>query len=485
MGKDEDTVEFLKVRISVGKDKDLSGSGILYLLSPQQNPLILTAAHVVDQICSTDGNTQLSNFECNTLNRVIKTISISITKASDSKDLRPGYAYVHKMYRGMSDSYCYDAAIIVINWEPWMEELPRIMNKKYEFQGKEAKGIGFPESMDLEYGEEREHAGQKDIKGTLNNFEKGSGVRFSYEGTQNNDYKVGRDGLMKGFSGTGLIVRDSGGYYFAGVVSHGAGDDKKAGTEMWIAPSDFFIDIITHIIGALPKLEINVASVDALRLENLFSEESIIHEIKDLICFGIRCNKWTREYFEANAKEFDLYCDGNRDFCPRYIDGLLKRAVIFQRLKVSLIDEKNYLESNSLSQQGDDKIFLEYLCTEKERGGIVFELYENHYFARDRYLDKSTIFIVNGKNRISPVRRRNISGFMKDIVNNKVSLDLKEFGIDSEEDSTLDFDIIKGRITDCKMAMTPIDDLVSNIEGDPAKDEANLKGELDHLWNIN
>lgn len=484
MGKDEEIAGLLKVRISLGEDKNLIGSGILYLLDSKQKALVLTAAHVVDQICSTEDNMKLANFECNTLNNDIKTIRKAITKASDFEELRSGNAYVHKEYRGNLDNYCYDAAIIVVDSESWMEELPRIKWKKYEFQGNEAIGTGFPTSMDNEYKEGAEHSGQNDIKGILKNFEKGKGVHFSYNGIQNKNYKVSRDDLMKGFSGTGLIVAESSGYYFAGVVSHGAGNETKAGTEMWIAPSDFFIDIITGVIGTLPKLEVSVDIIEALNLEDLTSSNSINNKLKEQMYVGVKYGSWTREYFEANSKEFgQLYCEENRDFCSRYVEGLLKRAIIFQCLKIPITHEKNYLELGNSSQQKTDNIFLEYLCTEKQRGGIVFELIENHYFERDKYLDKSTIFIVNGKNRISPVKRRNIGGIMTDIVKDIMKLELKEFGITQEKISQAEFDIIKGRITACKMAMVAIDDLVSCMEGVSAKDEESLKGELNHLWN--
>lgn len=486
MGKDEEIAEVLKVRISVGEDKELIGSGFLYLFGSQQEALILTAAHVVDKICTTENKAQLANFECNTINHGIKTISIPIVKASGSEELLPGYAYVHKAYRGEEGNYSYDAAIIVVNWEFWIEELPSIMCKKFDFQGKKAIGKGFPDSMNNEYEVDAEHAGQKNIKGTLNNFEKGKGIRFSYDGTQNGNYKVSRDELMKGFSGTGLIIEESSGYYFGGVVSHGAGDENTAGTEMWIAPSDFFIDIITDIKVTLPKLEISLDSIEALKLKELPLSDSSIYKLKESMYIGIKYGGWTRKYFESNSKDFDqLHCEESRDSCKKYIDGLLKRAVIFQSLNVPLTHKENYLKPNSLSQQGNEKIFLEYLCTEEPSGGIVFELVENHYFVRDRYLDKATIFIVNGKQKISIAKRKNVRGMMTSIVNDKVNLDLKEFGINQEKISQSEFDIIMGRITDCKMAMVAIDELISCMEGDSTMDEANLKGELNHLWNIN
>lgn len=483
MGKGEDVVELLKVRISVGEDRNLIGSGILYLLASQEKALILTAAHVVDKIYSTDNNMQQANFECCTLEHDIKTISIPIKKATDSGELVSGNAYIHKEYNGELGGYCYDAAVIVVNSEIWMEKLPRIQLRKYEFKVNEAIGTGFPISMDSEYKEGAEHSGQNDIRGTLKNYEEGKGVRFSYDGMQNVNYKVVRDELMKGFSGTGLIVAESSGYYFAGVVSHGAGDGKKAGNEMWIAPSDFFIDIIFDVVGNLPKLETSKAIIDGLNMNDLTLSNAIVYKLKEQMYLGVKYGGWTRAYFEENSKEFEqLFCEGNRDSCLNYVEGLLKRAVIFQGLNVPLINDENYLKLDSSDQLENDNILLEYLCTEKQTGGIVFELLENHYFERDQYLDKSTIFIVNGKNRILPVKRRNIGGIMTDIVHDIAKLELKEFGIMQEKISQSEFDIIKGKITDCKMAMVAIDDLFSCMKGVPEKDEENLKGELNHLW---
>ena len=211
------------VRIGNAGDKELYGSGTLFLVSKRKKVCVLTAAHVVYSLMEKIKKQELKIcLTCKDKKDDIHCIIVDDTKCICI------YSEYNKNKR--KKEFFNDLALIDIPWESWMDDMTGFRLASGN-SGVEIKGYGFPLSLD----EEKDRsladlfAGIECLSGTIESQNVGR-LAIKYDVHTGND--IERDSIMEGYSGTGLFSLETDGICYRGLVSCSRGD-KTAGYTMW------------------------------------------------------------------------------------------------------------------------------------------------------------------------------------------------------------------------------------------------------------
>lgn len=211
------------VRIGNAGDKELYGSGTLFLVSKRKKVCVFTAAHVVYSLMEKIKRQELKI--CLTCKD--KKDDIHCIIVDDMKCIR-----IHSEYnrdKGKKEFFN-DLALIDIPWESWMDDMEGFRLASGN-SGVEIKGYGFPLSLDGEKDRSLADlfAGIECLSGTIESQNVGR-LAIKYDVHTGSD--IERDSIMEGYSGTGLFSLETDGICYRGLVSCSRGV-KTAGYTMW------------------------------------------------------------------------------------------------------------------------------------------------------------------------------------------------------------------------------------------------------------
>lgn len=402
---DED-YKALVARIAIDDRENLKGTGILYIKNWNETVLVFTVAHVLyDRFEKEKSNTIFIDFYDKNGNN--HSINATFEKISVGEKLEP-----YKVY--WSENYDYvkkenDMAFISIPWEKWMENLPIYELGKPELN-KNVYGWGYPSSMQVK---EHFNEGCVDIKGHISNTVARKYV-LTYQ-APTRDPQVSRDDEMRGYSGTGLFENEDGIRYFTGCLSCAAGE-RTAGSRVWVTSSNVFKDEIR-------KFDMSPSIPDSFVPYKEYTLEQVIEcskDIRDFLYDMIDELIEDKELVPAHCirggsvESNGLLCNGDRNRCPKYWRGQLTKAVCFCGVLKRRPEELSVLE---LSRE-NDKIRIEFLCTEAEVEESLQLLLKKSSLAKSEKDEKGIIFLWNNKksNCFSTfIKRKNLRRVMTNI----------------------------------------------------------------------
>ena len=235
MEKNEFYKQVCKHAVRIGIDDcqcSLQGSGTLLVSRQEKRAFVLTAAHVVVLL-----KKKLQNNE--------NVIHINCTDMKDEeheirvKDINN--IYVHPGYnKKQEQDYLYDAAMIEIPWETWMEDIEEYVLQTGEI-GNDVVGYGYPEALDNERNKVTKVAGVKKFTGSID-VKIADRNAISYN-PDNIEGGLTRECMMKGFSGTGLFVNGGDKFIFQGTISCSRGE-RSAGTQLWAIDTKQYFELM-------------------------------------------------------------------------------------------------------------------------------------------------------------------------------------------------------------------------------------------------
>lgn len=478
------------IRIAVNDQENLIGSGVIFLRRLGEPPLLLTAAHV---LCSLTDTATLC-LSCLDGNNHVQTVKMIVHFVREQRQAngREGEIYIHPEYAEEGETkkqYNFDAAIVMLPWEDWMETLDGYVLKN-EVIGETLNGWGFPGSTDNESSSVNILAGKKRIDGTVDNkVNHEKRFSFSYM-TGPWERNVTRDSFMKGFSGSGLFEIQQNSIAFKGLISCEYGE-KSAGTMLWASSSGLFLELMEYF-----KLEIRCPrSFQCYKekvVQNLFSTRK---EVKILF------TDWAEELIEdyqLQPENFDsdtqieLPCISNRKVCDDFWMGQLKKSVLLYGIQGVPAEELAHPTLQMPEPYEKDTVEFVFLCTEENAESVIGELIEKDYFATRGKIKNGTIFVLNNKNGNRGVLipryecREVICNITADYTSSR-TLKEKTYQLlpDCGEDGG--FDIIKGKVAQCNLAAVGIDDIMTLLDRGRIKEE-DLKKEMEDIlkkvWEI-
>lgn len=406
IGRTDEDYKALVARIAIGERKELKGTGVLYIKNWSETVLVFTVAHVLYESFEENNNCVIfiDFYDKDGKNHLINA---TFEKISVGEKLEPYKVYWPENYNHFKKEY--DMAFISIPWEKWMESLPIYELKKPE-TNTEVYGWGYPKSMKVE---DHWEEGCADIKGTVVTHSSLERYSLTYEAPMR-DPQISRDNEMEGYSGTALFENKNGNRYFTGCLSCAAGD-RTAGSRVWITSCSTFLNEINKF-GMTPSIPDSFDAYKELTLQQVeeFSKkigdflQDIIEElIEDKSLVPAHCVK------ENSVKSNKLLCKEDRKRCPKYWRGQLIKAVCFCGILNKEPEELSVIEF----QKENDKIRVEFLCTEEKIGESFRSLLQSQ-LTKSIKDEKGIIFLWNDEEssyypRI--VRRREIQNIMTNI----------------------------------------------------------------------
>lgn len=475
-------------RISGEGGKNLYGSGILYIRESKESAFIFTAAHVIDEIFSEEQDVQKLHFtmldgedKCE-----IIELDCKIILDNEGKE-QPGHIYIHEKYD--FESYANDIAIICIPNKEWMNSLFTFRINESNID-EEQKGYGFPQSSDQESfkSDQSELAGKMNLKGTVVNKEKGK-YSFNYEkDVQEQD--ANRDNIMKGFSGSGLFAMENESYVLHGIASCSCGTEMT-GKVMWVSEATLLFDIMKqqNILPQLPQSLIPYKDIVVNEFEIGYEDEKDFFDYIacDLIeKKGLVPNKVFENDFEK------IRCDRGKWYCDKYWKGQLKKAVILSGLKNIKVDNMKNPQISMPNPYEDDVVQIKFLCTDDKFEKVIRELIEKDFFSNGIIADK-TIFLWNGSeiNEYSRGRFRRVICNIADSKRNEYSsnkLYQKFSKLLPKEVGYIKFDIIKGGLSTCNLAVIGIKHMMESLKNSDGTGIVKMKSQFEEqikkIWEV-
>lgn len=485
------------VRIATDNGKSLRGSGVLFIRNIGEDAFVFTAAHVVDDIMS-DSKMEIEKLylSCTDGNGIYKIISVSSKRALDtmSENNVESLIYVHPRY--YKDGLKNDAAIITVPWNEWMATLDNLKLDKY-VSDTELKGWGFPASMNKEWDSDSQNevAGKKDLRGrSVAQGEK----RFSvYYDMNNFPLKIKRKDTMVGFSGSGLFEGREGSHVLIGVISDECGDET-AGNMLWASEITLFYEILEHY-------GLKIAIPDSFKAYRDILMDSIPKIRKKARRFFTDKSEQLLEVEKLTPKEIlsdeeklykGLVCEGRWESCSDYWVGQLEKAFILYFLAGVPKEGLEHPVLQMPKPYEDDRVYVAFLCTEEAAEDVICKLIQKDYFSRTGQLFDKTIFLLHGKSNNKSFTCLFSRKICRDIVVNiadeyedestkVLSEKMEHFIVEGQEQYS--FDIIKGAVAQCNLAIIGMGKLMEIIEqgdGTEEKMKTQMEGVLANVWEI-
>ena len=230
-----------EVRIA-DRNKKLIGSGVLFAPDEDRFAYVFTAAHLFWY--TDDSNKKHEPSEINlsltyAAHREGSTdMKISIHQVSDRGEYEDNIILLHPKYSLGERNSKWDAAILRIYREPWMDEKVKAFSFPSAYEDEFLFGWGYPETMSETEGHDSDITDSfresLPLEGSAKKYdEKYQEILFQYV-----DERSGRD--LDGLSGTGLYGKPD---LFFGVLSRDAGNEYS-GSYTWITAWKAFEEIL-------------------------------------------------------------------------------------------------------------------------------------------------------------------------------------------------------------------------------------------------
>lgn len=477
-------------RISGEGGKDLYGSGILYIRESKESAFIFTAAHVIyESWKERKQNVKKLHFTILDGKDKCEIIELDCMIIPDGEGKeQPGDIYIHEKYD--PKSYANDIAIICIPRKRWMDSLHTFRIKESK-NAEEQKGYGFPQSTDKESVKkyQSELAGKMNLNGTVVNKEIGK-YSFQYDKyVQEED--ANRENIMKGYSGSGLFAEENRSYVLHGIVSCKCGEEP-AGNVMWVSEATLLLEVMKqrNISPQLPQ--------SFVPYKNIINEEygSIYRNERDFFEYTANClikeqNLLPKKLYEKDFEK--IRCDKERWNCDEYWKGQLKKAVILSGLKDIQVNDMKNPQISIPDSNENDIVKMKFLCTDDKFEKVITELIEKDYFTNGIIVDK-TIFLWNGndfsKNHFTRKQFRNVIPNIVETKFNKYTaneLYEKFSNFLSPSESFVQFDTIKGGLSNCNLALIGTNRMMESLENADGKSEkmkSQFEKQIKKIWEV-
>lgn len=449
------------VRIGKNEDKELCGSGTLFLVSKRKKVCVLTAAHVVYPLVK-----EMKN----------KGLKISLTCKDYSHCIivdDPKCICIHSQYKGSDDKskneYFNDLALIDIPWENWMDDMKGFCWDSGD-NGIEIKGYGFPLSLDEERNRSQADlfSGMECLSGTIE-FENRGRLAVKYDVHTESD--IERTSIMEGYSGTGLFSLENYGICYRGLVSCSRGD-RTAGYTMWVTDAGKITELMkeNHIEIECPESfelygKLVADEFPEYKMNSKRNWNTITNEL-------IKNQKISPKDFEMQTKSTFL-CEGERKLCDEFWKGKLKELVVMHKIQGIACEELIEPVMQVPSNCGDEEVALKFLCTEYNAECILGKMIEDRQFAKEGEYRNNMILLINSreghKNHMIVIARRDCRSIMANIADGSTCIEelgeLTENILD-EDQRNAEFDIIKGAMVNCNIAAFGSGRLMDILEKD-------------------
>ena len=445
-------VETVAVRIGLGKNAKLIGTGVLYTVQEKKRAVVITAGHVLYENANVG--------EVREARLAIKTVgsiqNIPIELIDDSAENRDKIANVHYCpeFEFKDGKYIWDVAFIEIPWENWMEEIPEIYLEE-TLIGQGMTSIGFPISADNEATEKDWTAGrcrlESQIQTSPNQYED-KAFKFSYH--VETVYPITRTEYLEGYSGSGMFLEDSKPLRLLGLVSQSYGDDTS-GNQAWATSSFAVKKLLKEHDLLLKDAEYNLTP-DAItegypEREKIFMEEAL--EKLNLSKYN-----WQKTHQEERLPQ-QFRCENGRR-CDDYWKGRSKAAVYIWVIKGDSDCTWEDVQVEIQTESGEMiPVNLEFLCTEGKEGiaDIVRTLIMQGGFSSEKFSNQ-TIFLWNSNTPGRGVRCIPKSHCLN-IIGSIVSQNYKR-----EKERENMFHVTKGDPDEMQMAIISLDEFQSILE---------------------
>ena len=469
------------VRIGNAVDKELYGSGTLFLVSKRKKVCVLTAAHVVYSLMEKIKKQELKIcLTCKDKKDDIHCIIVDDTKCICI------YSEYNKNKR--KKEFFNDLALIDIPWESWMDDMTGFRLASGN-SGVEIKGYGFPLSLD----EEKDRsladlfAGIECLTGTIESQNVGR-LAIKYDVHTGSD--IERDSIMEGYSGTGLFSLETDGICYRGLVSCSRGD-KTAGYTMWATDAGKITELMKENnieiecpesfepYGKLVADEFSEYKKNSKRIWNGATYKLIKNQ-------GI-----SPKDFEVQTRSVFL-CAGERKLCDEFWKGKLKELVVMKEIQEVACEELINPIMQLPSRCGGKDVVLKFLCTEYKAEYILGKMIEDRQFAKDGEYRNNMILLVNSPkghdNHMTIIPRADCRSIMTDIADDSTCIEeLSELteNILGEDQKNAEFDIIKGVMENCNIAAFGSGRLMDVLTKDTIeKMKTKWNSFLEELWEI-
>lgn len=478
------------VRIAKGEAEQLKGTGILFLRQIGEMAVVFTAAHVIADIFKENESKVCLLLGCTDNLGNPKEINVEAKLVSDISDFVPeeGKVCIHPDYKQSDPSAVADVAMILIPWQEWMNtieymkmEQGRLMEQVY--------GYGFPMSMNKEC--EKVGAdfldGKRKLQGKIDNVATNQTYSVEYD-LNPIGRTISRNSIMEGFSGTGLFSFNNNNINLICIVSEECGD-TSAGAVLRATSSEKCRELLelTNLNLDFPRsfegykqLAASIFSSSRRMAKRLFCDflEELIEN------YDILPEECVENWYE------ELTCQSSRKKCADFWTGKLQLMAILYGSGFVSVDNITKPVINMPDPYENDKVEVEYICTEDEPESVMGRLIEFEYFVKQGKIKNGTIFVLNGKNKkflLYP--RQECRAIVRDITvdaeysNRVLKNKLGQFLPESKDSDN--FDIIDGVSTQCNLAAISVDrmmDLMNRNKVNKCLLQKNMKGVLRELW---
>lgn len=436
------------VRIGKSEDKELYGTGTLFLVSKRKKVCVFTAAHVVYSLIEKIQN---------------KELKICLTCKDNQNNSQciivddPKCICIHSKYKNnKGKDFFNDLALIDIPWKSWMDDM-----KGFGFasgdSGIKIKGYGFPLSLDGEKnGKESDlFSGIGMLRGIIESKNAGR-LAVRYDVNVGSD--IDRDSIMEGYSGTGLFSADEeDGICYRGLVSCSRGD-KAAGYTIWATDAE-------KIIELMRENDIEIECPESFEPYGKLVADEFPEYKKNskrnwntVTCELIKNKKISPKDFKMQTKSSFL-CVGERKLCDEFWKGKLKELVVMHEIQEITCEELIEPIMQLPNGCGGKDVTLKFLCTEDKAECILGKMIEGRQFAKDGEYQNNMIFLINSPkghdNHMTTISRADCRSIMENIAEDSTSTEeLRELteNILDEEQKDAEFDIIKGAMGKCNIA---------------------------------
>jgi hypothetical protein len=398
--------------------------------------LVLTVAHVAEILIDNITNKQIQgHIACRDSDNLEHEIIVSNAQK----------IFIHPNYKN-NKVYIYDAAIIRVQWENWMNDIEGV-ELANGISGNYVIGYGFPMSLDDEKnnGNVGLMAGEKLFKGTINiedNKSSRTAVGYtpdSVEGTLN------KTSMMEGFSGTGLFSTQDDRIVLNGVIS-GERGEEVAGTQLWATSANVFLDLFKKCGVDLdcPKSFEKYKDIvvqefdDTIRHNQKMRFKNLAEELID--DYKIVPSMFGKE------TEIDLKCEGNRKICYCFWKEKLKELVVLKSVQnITEIEELKKPLVKMPNGYSEDKPSIEFICTEEAPESILGVLIEKNSFSEQGNLDDGMIMLISNKSDNTSIlyTRYECRKIMTNITKGMTKRDQCKLS---------KFDIVNGTVNECNIA---------------------------------
>lgn len=463
------------IRISDESGDSLYGSGILYLAMKSQHVFIFTAAHVIDNMnLSHNGYEKRVKFALRDSKDDIRTIDIECSIINSEKvEFDVGDIYVHKDY--ITGEFINDVAMICITKEDWMSDLKSFQIGDCGLSDRQI-AYGFPESSNNEASKGKNSilAGKSKLEcNVVDKHKHEKRYVFDYSKKSVQEYEVTREHIMNGFSGSGLFSLQNRKYKLCGIVSSPFGKEK-AGKQAYATKANLLFELMEQY-----NLEVEIPKSFKLHRELIRAEYNKrlgYEEERDLFDYYtdefIQRQGLVPENVFENSYE-DINCKQQKNGCEDYWVGQLKKCVILGTLKDVAVDNMKNPHIKLPEPYSDFVVTIKFLCADEEFEYVIRNLIDYDLFNNGQINDNTIILWNNhsGNNgNMNIYSRNNFRRAIKSIVCSEeekytaTEMARKLSGVTGNTNGIRTFDIIKGDISKCNLALIGTNRMLESIE---------------------